>query len=271
MTEFTEISESARPAPLAGKRVVITRARHQAGALRELLEKRGAEVIEVPSIEIRPPESWAPFDAALHHLREFDYLIATSANGVEALRARLRSLGLGIEQLKHLRIGAIGPATARAFSNTGITVHFVPSDYRAEGLLAALAGEDIQGKSFLIPRARVARDLLPDALRARGARVEVVEAYQTVRPRFRPGELERLLAPPPDIVAFTSSSTARHFTALISGHHLREKLAGAAIASIGPITSGTLRSLDWTVSVEPAEFTVPALAAAIEAYFSRLP
>jgi len=174
-----------------------------------------------------------------------------------------------VRDLKGLVIGAIGPATAAEFAKTGIKVDFVPKDYRAEGLLEALSGHDLQGKSFLIPRAKVARDLVPRALKERGARVEVVEAYETVAPEFPPGELERLLTPPPDMITFTSSSTATNFAKLLGDRRLRDVLDGVAVASIGPITSDTLRSLGVEVRVEAKHSTIPGLVQAIREHFSR--
>lgn len=191
--------------PLFGKRIAITRARDQAGVLRDDLTALGAEVIEIPTIEIRPPDSWEPLDAAIRRLEEFQYLLVTSANGVRNFLARLAVSGRDVRALKGITIGAIGPATAAEFARTGVKVDLLPTEYVAEGLLAALGDRDLRGKAFLIPRARVARDLVPRVLEERGARVEVVEAYQTVMPEIPPGELARLLTTPPDAITFTSS------------------------------------------------------------------
>jgi uroporphyrinogen III methyltransferase/synthase len=156
--------------PLFGKRIVITRTREQASVLHEALAELGAQVIEIPTIEIREPASWQQLDQAIRRLEEFHYLLATSAHGVRSFLARLNACGRDVRDLKGLVIGAIGPATAAEFAKTGIRVDFVPRDYRAEGLLETLSGHDLQGKSFLIPRAKVARDLVPRALKERGAR-----------------------------------------------------------------------------------------------------
>jgi len=182
--------------PLFGKRIAITRARERAGVLREELAALGAEVVEIPTIEIRPPDSWEPLDAAIRRLEDFHYLLVTSANGVRNFLARLAASGRDVRALQGLTIGAIGPATAAEFARTGIKVDLVPTEYVAEGLLAALGDGDLRGKAFLIPRARVARDLVPRVLEERGARVEVVEAYQTVTPLTSPQELALLLTPP---------------------------------------------------------------------------
>ena len=255
--------------PLFGKRIAITRAREQAGVLREELAALGAEVIEIPTIEIRPPDSWEPLDAAIRRLEEFHYLLVTSANGVRNFLARLAASGRDVRALKGLTIGAIGPATAAEFARTGVKVDLLPTEYVAEGLLAALGDRDLRGKAFLIPRARVARDLVPRVLEERGARVEVVEAYQTVMPEISPEELARLLTPPPDAITFTSSSTATNFAKLLGENRLAETLRGAAIASIGPITSQTLRKLGLTVTLEAQESTMAGLVQAIRDHFSK--
>lgn len=255
--------------PLFGRRIVITRSREQAGALRDQLEELGAQVIELPTIEIRPPASWEPFDSAIRRLDEFQYLLVTSANGVRNFLARLRACSRDLRDLRGLTIGAIGPATAAEFARTGINVDFMPKDYRAEGLLDAMKDFGLNGKAVLIPRAKVARDLVPKALAERGARVEVVEAYETVVPQIPPEELHRLLTPPPDAITFTSSSTASNFAKLLGGRSPAEVLAGTAIASIGPVTSGTLRKLGLTVTIEAQESTIPGLIEGLQRQFAR--
>jgi uroporphyrinogen III methyltransferase/synthase len=252
--------------PLFGKRIVITRAREQAGVLREELAALGAEVMEIPTIEIRPPDSWEPLDAAIRRLEDFHYLLVTSANGVRNFLARLAESGRDVRALKGLTIGAIGPATAAEFARTGVKVDLLPAEYVAEGLLAALGDRDLRGKAFLIPRARVARDLVPRVLEERGARVEVVEAYQTATPKISSEELDRLLSPPPDVITFTSSSTASNLAVLVGKDRLTETLRGVAISSIGPITSQTLRQLGLTVTIEAQESTMAGLVQAIAEY-----
>ena len=256
--------------PLFGKRIVITRTREQAGRLREMLEELGAQVVEIPTIEIRPPASWEPLDSAIRRLEEFQYLLVTSTNGVRNFLTRIHSCGRDVRDLKGLTIGAIGPATAAEFARTGVKVDFVPKEYRAEGLLESLSGHDLTGKAFLIPRAKVARDLVPRALKDRGARVEVVEAYETVAPQFAEGEIERLLTPAPHMVTFTSSSTASNFAKIVGQEEIRRLLTGVAVASIGPITSETVRKLGLTVAVEAKVSTISGLIDEIRGYFHLL-
>ncbi|MBI1941293.1 MAG: uroporphyrinogen-III synthase, partial [Acidobacteria bacterium] len=253
--------------PLRGRRIVITRRREQAGRLRERLEELGALVVEFPTIEIRPPATWEKLDGAIQRLKEFQYLLVTSTNGVRNFLTRLHACGRDVRDLNGLTIGAIGPATAAEFGRTGVKVDFVPKEYRAEGLLDALSARDLKGKAFLIPRAKVARDLVPRALKERGARVEVVEAYETVAPEFAEGEIERLLTPPPDMITFTSSSTASNFAKIVGEEKVAKLLEGVAVASIGPVTSQTVRKLGLAVAAEAAESTIPGLVRSVEGYF----
>lgn len=254
--------------PLAGKRVAVTRARDEGARLNEALSALGAEVVAIPTIEIRDPDSWEPLDAAIRRLEEFDFLLVTSANGVRKFLDRLAACGLSVGELARLEIGAIGPATAAEFTKAGVKVGFVPREYRAEGLLEALGDRDLHGKGFLIPRAKIARDLVPRTLKDRGAKVSVIEAYQTVMPSYKPGELERLLNPPPDVVTFTSSSTAANFAKLLGEQRAREMLRTTVVASIGPVTSGTLRQLEANVTIEAATSTIPDLVEVLREYFA---
>jgi uroporphyrinogen III methyltransferase/synthase len=231
------------------------------------LSALGAEVVEVPTIEIRDPASWEPLDGAIRRLQEFDYLLVTSANGVRNFLSRFEACGRDLRDLRGLTIGAIGPATAAEFAKTGIKVDLLPREYRAEGLLEALGGRDLRGKAFLIPRAKVARDLVPRALAEKGARVEVVEAYQTVVPQLPREELERLFTPPPAVITFTSSSTAQNFAKLVGEDRVAALLSGVAIASIGPVTSETVRKLGLRVSIEASESTLASLVRAIANHF----
>jgi uroporphyrinogen III methyltransferase/synthase len=254
--------------PLSGKRIVITRRREQSAELRGALAALGADVVEIPTIEIRTPASWEPLDQAIRRINEFDYLLLTSVNGALSFLARLRACGGDVRDLAGLRVGAIGPATAAQLAEAGVRVDFVPTEYRAEGLLESLSNHDIQGKTFLIPRAKVARDLVPRVLKERGASVEVVEAYETLAPSLPPGEIDRLLTPRPDAITFTSSSTVSNFVKLMGEEGLREALTGIALASIGPVTSDTVRELGLDVTIEAKKSTIPGLVHAIEKYFS---
>ncbi|HZT70189.1 MAG TPA: uroporphyrinogen-III C-methyltransferase [Terriglobia bacterium] len=255
--------------PLFGKRIVNTRAKEQAGTLTEAIEELGAKAVEIPAIEIRDPQSWVPLDEAIQRLEEFDYLIFTSANGVKKFLGRLHACGRDVRDLKGLQIGAIGPGTASELSATGIRADFLPEEYRAEGLIECIQGIDIRGKKFLIPRAKIARDILPRTLEERGAQVEVVEAYETTQPDYARGELKQLLSPAPDAITFTSSSTVNNFVKLLDQHYLRGVMDSAALVSIGPITSATIRKHGLRVSIEARESTIKGLVQALQDYFSR--
>src|SRR5579864_3647412 len=157
--------------PLAGLRVVVGRARHQASALSSGLRELGADVIEIPFIEIRKPRSYQPLDAALKNLAGYDWLILTSVNGVEALWKRMNKLGLTSKQLKRIDVAAIGPATKKAIETRGIKVKLVPEEYVAESVVESLRNE-VVGKRILLARARIARDVIPRELRKLGAKVD---------------------------------------------------------------------------------------------------
>jgi uroporphyrinogen-III synthase len=248
--------------PLAGLRIVVGRARQQASALSSGLWELGAEVIEIPFIEIRKPRSYQPLDSALKNLADYDWLILTSVNGVEALWERLNKLGLTNKHLKHLKVAAIGPATSKAIEERGTRVNVVPEEYVAESVVHSLRYQ-VTGKRVLLARARLARDVIPRELCKLGAKVDVVEAYETVIPRSSRTRLRAILKNPkrrPHLITFTSSSTVRNFVALL-GSSLR--LEGIRLASIGPITSSTLRELGLPVDVEAREYTIPGLIKAL--------
>jgi len=248
--------------PLKGRRVLVGRARHQASALSGALRKLGATVIEIPFIEIRRPRSFKPLDSALQHLDGYDWLILTSVNGVEAMWERLRKLRL-TRTLKHVSIAAIGPATKKAIEQRGGKVEVVPREYVAESVVRSLRRR-VKGKRVLLVRAKVARDVIPRELRRAGAQVHVVEAYETVMPKSSRARLRRALKNPrrrPHVVTFTSSSTVRNFVTLIGSRDT--KLDGIQLASIGPVTSSTLRELGLRADIEAKEFTIPGLVQAI--------
>ncbi|MFY9560574.1 MAG: uroporphyrinogen-III synthase [Terriglobales bacterium] len=250
--------------PLAGTRILVGRARHQAGSLSAGLRSLGATVVEIPFIEIRKPRSFQPLDDALGNLKPYDWLILTSANGVEALWERRRKLRLTQRHFQHLQVAAIGPATKRALVKKGLKVHLVPEEYVAESVVQGLR-EKVSGKRVLLVRAKVARDVIPEELRAAGAEVDVVEAYETVVPKGSRERLRVLMkdsARRPHLVTFTSSSTVRNFAELLGKTQARS-LKDVQFASIGPVTSATLRELAMPVAIEAREFTMGGLIRAI--------
>lgn len=255
-------SAASKSRPLAGKRVLVTRARRQAGPLSRKLRKLGAIVIEVPAIEIRPPRSFQPLDRALRQLARYDWLILTSVNGVEALFARMKQLSIPARRLRGLQIAAIGPATRRALEDCGLRVDVMPREYVAEAVARALRRR-VREQHVLLVRAAVARDVIPKELRKAGGRVDVVAAYETVIPRGSAARLRALLRKRrPDYVTFTSTSTARNFVTML-GRSGRRRLAGVKLVSIGPVTSATLRKVGLRANIEAITFTMAGLMKAI--------
>lgn len=253
--------------PLTGISVLVGRAAHQASALSSGLRKLGASVIEIPFIEIRKPRSYKPLDAALKNVRDYDWLILTSVNGVEAVWGRLGRLRLTKKNLRHLKVAAIGPATKEAIEKRGVQVDVVPETYVAESVVASLR-KRVRGKRILLARAKVARDVIPRELRKLGAQVDVVEAYETVIPKKSRTRLRAVLKDPkkrPHMITFTSSSTVRNFLSLVAHRNARATpaLRGIRFASIGPVTSATLRELGLLVDIETEEYTIPGLIEAI--------
>jgi uroporphyrinogen-III synthase len=261
--------KSSKGSPLAGLRVLVGRARHQASALSTGLEKLGAEVIEIPFIEIRKPLSYKPLDAALKHIAEYDWLVLTSVNGVEAFSIRMKHLRMDGSRLRRLQIAAIGPSTTSAIENLGLKVAVVPERYIAESVVESLKAR-VKGKRVLLARAKVARDVIPRELRKAGATVDVIEAYETVIPKSSKTRLRALMKHPrlrPDVITFTSSSTVRNFAELLdlsrAQEHVRARVEGIHFASIGPVTSATLREFGLDADIEAREYTIPGLIQAI--------
>ncbi len=259
--------------PLAGKRVLITRAREQASSFAQLLEAAGAEVVEFPTITFAPPESWAPLDAAIGRLREYQWVIFTSANGVRFFWERLQRAGRDVRDLFGITVCAIGPATAASLQTLGVRADIVPTEFRAEALVEAVASavgaEGLQGSRVLLTRAAEAREVIPEELTRRGAQVDVVPAYRTVKCAQDPEELRAMLRDGKiHAVTFTSSSTVRHFLDLV-GEEMGELLKGVAVASIGPITAETAARHGIASHIMPENYTIPALADALVKHFQN--
>lgn len=257
--------------PLFGKRIVLTRAREQAREFSQLLAAYGAEPIEVPTIQIVPPASWQAIDGAVTRLNTYQWLIFTSVNGVRPFMDRLRAAGKDARALANLRLCAIGPRTAQELETYGLTPDIIPTEFQAEGIIAALTDLGIRGSRVLIPRAEVAREILPEQLRELGATVDVIPVYRTISPavdvasltqQFHDGRVA--------VVTFTSSSTVRNFVEVFGGRNaVKSLLEEVVVACIGPITARTAEEYGLTVTVMPAENTVPALADMIVKYFQK--
>ena len=244
--------------PLFGERIVVTRAKDQADSMSASLRQQGADVFELPTIEIREAADYRALDAAIARLGEYQWLIFTSVNGVKYFLERLDA---GANDLRAIRgkLCAIGPATRDALEKFHLKVDLVAEQYVAEGLLKSLEAFDLKGSRVLIARAAVARDVLPDELRRRGATVDVVEAYRTGAPTNLAASARALLERKPDWITFTSSSTVSNLIEACGAG----ALDGVKIASIGPVTSETLRKAGLGVTVEASPHTVPALVEAV--------
>lgn len=263
---------SAEMLPLHGIRILVGRARHQASALSLRLCELGADVIEIPFIEIRKPRTYQPLDTALRNLKQYEWLILTSVNGVDAFWERLQKLNFTNTQLRHLKVAAIGPATKMAIQKRGLNVDVVPERYVAEAVVDELRTL-VKGKRVLLARAKVARDVIPEELRKLGAQVDVVESYETVIPEASSKQLNELIRTPalrPHLITFTSSSTVKNFVALLQSAtetiapEIKNTLRGIKFASIGPVTSATLRELGFPVDFEAKEYDIPGLVKAIQ-------
>src|SRR5438105_1823616 len=247
--------------PLKGIRILVTRARPQAAEFSHLLRRQGATVVRIPLIEIVPPRSFQPLDDALENLHCYQWLIVTSVNGAQTMLGRMRRRKIPRANLKKLDLVAIGPATRKALEAAGLRVTITPPEYVAESLVAALSNK-VRGKRVLLLRAAVARDVIPHDLRRAGAKVDVIAAYQTRQPVKSGDRLRQVLADPksrPRIATFTSSSTVHNFVRASRGANL----ASIVFASIGPITSATLRSYGLRPAMEAESYTMAGLASAI--------
>jgi uroporphyrinogen III methyltransferase/synthase len=258
--------------PLFGKRIVVTRPREQSAELVDLLEGFGAMVIEAPTIRIVPPDDFGPLDAACAQAGSFQWIVFTSANGVDYFMQRLQASAGDIRDLKGTRLCAIGPGTAERLSRFGIKVDLMPAEYRAEAVLEALrATGDLRGQRILLPRADIAREMLAEELRRSGAEVVAVVAYRTVAVESeRQGEPDiyrMLLDKRVDAITFTSASTVRTFVRMFGAEQAADLLRSTAVACIGPVTAEAAAQHDITTAIMPAEYTMAGLVDALVKYF----
>lgn len=250
--------------PLFGRKIVITRAADQAAEFSERLRALGADAVELPVIALEPPADPAPLDRAIENLPSYDWLIFTSANGVRFFMDRLDQSPYDLRSLK-ARICAIGPATRKAIEDLHLKVDLMPEEYVAESLIKAFSSEELAGKKILLPRAAVARDVIPVELAKLGAQIDVVEAYRNVVPPNAAARAHEIFSAPkkPDWITFTSSSTVKNLLAIAG----REALEGVRLASIGPVTSSTLCAHGLKIDAEAKQFTIDGLIEAILAAY----
>ncbi len=258
--------------PLLGRRVLVTRARAQASELSGALEDLGATTVELPAIRFAAPDDYAPLDRAIAGLRDYAWVIFTSANGVGRFFDRLRTAGQDARALANARLVAIGSGTARALEERGLRADIVPERFIAEAVVERLAREDLGGARVLIPRAAEARDVLPRELARLGATVDVVPVYRTVQAPPDPATLAALAAGEIDVVTFTSSSTVTNLLAMLQaeqiggdegGRRTADALGGALVACIGPVTAQTARDRGLRVDLVAEEHSIPGLVAAL--------
>lgn len=255
--------------PLAGRRILVTRAAQQAGKLSDGLRELGAIPVEVPVLEIAPPVSFAALDGALRQIDRYDWIIFTSANTVAALKTRVDALGVTAALPAGTKIAAVGSATASAALDAGWNVTLTPETYVAESLVVSLQKQDVRGKRVLLARAEVARDVIPDSLRAAGAIVDVVDAYRNVIPADAPKQLRRAVAEGLDAATFTSSSSVTHLADAARAANLGFPFAGVPAVSIGRVTSATLRTAGWEPAAEANPHDIPGLIATVERLLRR--
>jgi len=252
--------------PLFGKRILITRAKEQAKVFSEMLTDLGGNPIEIPTIKITDPDSFANIDAAIERLEKgpgYDWIIFTSANGVRYFIRRMKTLNKDIRILAGAKIATIGPATAKAVKKLLLHIDLTPKEFVAEGLIAEFEKLGAREKRFLIPRALVARDVLPESLRTMGGEVDVAEVYQTVLDTQAAQRIKEMLAEKSiDVATFTSPSTINSFARLL-GDEFKALMDGVLIAAIGPVTADAVRSLGLNVDILAEEYTIPGLVDAI--------
>lgn len=249
--------------PLLGKSIVVTRAREQASSLASLLTELGAEVIQFPTIDITPVTETAIIDQYVHKIKEYDWIIFTSVNGVRFFWERLITFKLDARVFAGVSIVAIGPATAEAIREKGIQPDFVPEEYIAESIADGLIEHGVKGKRILLPRAQEAREVLPNKLRKAGATVDIVPVYETrLAIKLQNNILQLLEQGALDCITFASSSTVENFFEHIPITVLK-KYRLPKFATIGPVTSNTLKKHGFDYDIQPTKYTIPDLVNAI--------
>ncbi len=251
--------------PLFAKHILVTRSRQQAGEISKRLRVEAARVTEIPTIEIQAPVTWRPLDKALQQIRDFGWVIFTSANGVTAFFERLHQKGGDARTLGRAQIAVIGPATGERLSRYGVQPDVVADSYQAEGLLDKLSDHLLSEQKILIPRAAKARSVLPEQLRKWGADVTVAPCYRSVIPKEARSELKQLLRDdPPDLLTFASSSMVDHFAEILKkDSKLWKQARKIPAACIGPISAASAKQQGLKVLIQPKDYTIPALVDAI--------
>ena len=254
--------------PLFGKHILITRARHQASTLSKLLSEHGAQPIALPAIDIQATPNTEELDQVISDLEHYHWIVFTSVNGVETFFRRLHNLNLDARTLKNLKIGAIGPATARALEKMGIIPDYLPEVYTGKGFVDGLKSRDVAGQRFLLPRADIADKELAEGISQLGAQVHEVAVYRTVPTADALSKARRLLLSGEiDVITFTSSSTVSNLVAIFKGDH--QAINSTKVACIGPKTAETAAKAGLKVDIVASKHTIPGLVEAIEQYFKK--
>ncbi len=255
--------------PLFGRRVLVTRARSQASVFAEKIEFLGGEPWEFPTIEIAEPGDYTPMDNAIGEIETYDWLVLTSVNGVQSFMNRMRRLRKDVRALGNVKIVAVGPKTREEIEKYGIFCEFMPEEFVAEAIIEVFRGHDMKEKKVLLPRADIARKVLPETLQSMGALVNEVTAYRTVTGAGNSADLIKMLEDGRiHVVTFTSSSTVKNFMKKLGQENIN-LLNGVAVACIGPITSATARELGLKVDIEAREYTIDGLTQAILDYYKN--
>jgi uroporphyrinogen III methyltransferase/synthase len=262
--------------PLFGKRILITRPREQAAELVDLLESLGADAIEAPMIRIVPPDDYGPIDEACARIDEFDWIVFSSTNAVDVFLKRLLASTRDIRALHEVKLCAVGPAAAERLAEHGVKVDLIPSEYRAEAVVHAIAEQgSVKGLRVFLPRADIGREVIADELRKQGAEVTEAIAYRTViadpEREGEPDIYRMLLDRRIDVVTFTSASAVSNFVKVLGAEPAADLLRTTAVASIGPVTAEAAAQSNIHTTIMPAQYTIPALADAIVEYFQKQP
>jgi len=260
------------PRPLAGRSILVTRSREQAPSLQVPLEALGAEVWLLPTLEIGPPDDWAPLDQALDRLGDFEWIVFTSPNAVTWFARRLGARRGADAAFGPARMAAVGPSTTAALAARGVDTDLIPDEHTQEGLVAAFESVDVQGAAVLIPASAIGRTLIDERLAARGATVVRAAAYSNRAPdpatlRLPAGLVEGRL----DLIVFASPSAVHHFVQILGEERALAALRRCDLAAIGSTTARALAELNLTPAVQPADSAIPALVEAIRAHYATQP
>ncbi len=258
------------------KRILVTRPRAQADSFGEGLRAAGFEPIYFPVIEIRPMEDNVALEKAFDQLHHYAWVVFTSVNAVDVIfdviarRVLFPTKQSPVHQDMTPKVAAIGPKTAEALEMYGLKPDLIPSEFKAEGVLAALGGSSVKGQRFLIPRAKVAREVIPDKLREQMAEVTVATAYENVRPSADLERVKKLLEEKKiAAVTFTSSSTVHNFVEILGQKEYKNLMSGVNVACIGPVTAKTAEEYGMKTDIMPRDYTVPALVEAMVDFYEK--